>query len=467
MPLTPDDPFPKARGDIVRSKDWNDAVLEIQRLDNDKLNRGGDTLTGPLTVTDNLSVRQGLSVSDHAEFSSTALFSGDVQLEDNLFVAGNIGARTGSPTNSLSVSGNADISGNLGIGTATPTGKLEARVENEGELAFRLSSGSNVFWDVRPTNEGGRFQTAFNAGGNQRDFVFPASNVGVGTTTPFILGGEDRRTLHVSGSLTPAFFLEDTRSNVSWAIFTSAANGGLIISENFSNHHFAIAPGGNVGIGTTSPTATLHVQGNIRFTGSLIGGGKGGYVMDQFINNLGETLEQGDVVVISENQTSLFYEEDTNIPVGAVNLAQRAYDTRVCGVVCEIYTEERVEVKTDEAVTGMEPERPRRGRRAAATPARSPVRAQAFSREELGSLDRTRISPGQVGWMVTLGMFAYCKVDADIAPVAVGDLLTTSPTRGHAQKVLEPQRAVGAILGKAMQPLRRGREKIPVLVMLQ
>jgi hypothetical protein len=68
--------------------------------------------------------------------------------------------------------------------------------------------------------------------------------------------------------------------------------------------------------------------------------------------------------------------------------------------------------------------------------------------------------------MVTLGAYAYCKVDADIAPIRVGDLLTTSPTRGHAQKATEPEKAVGAIIGKALGSLKSGKGKIPVLVLL-
>jgi hypothetical protein len=62
---------------------------------------------------------------------------------------------------------------------------------------------------------------------------------------------------------------------------------------------------------------------------------------------------------------------------------------------------------------------------------------------------------------------AYCKVDADSEPIEVGDLLTTSETPGHAMRVGDPSRAVGAILGKALQPLARGRGLIRVLVTLQ
>jgi hypothetical protein len=61
----------------------------------------------------------------------------------------------------------------------------------------------------------------------------------------------------------------------------------------------------------------------------------------------------------------------------------------------------------------------------------------------------------------------YCKVDAQYAPIAVGDLLTTSPTQGHAMKVTDPLRAFGAIIGKALRPLAAGTGLVPILVALQ
>lgn len=61
----------------------------------------------------------------------------------------------------------------------------------------------------------------------------------------------------------------------------------------------------------------------------------------------------------------------------------------------------------------------------------------------------------------------YCKVDASTAPLAVGDLLTTSPTAGHAMKATDPARAFGAVIGKALRPLARGCAMVPILVALQ
>ncbi len=61
----------------------------------------------------------------------------------------------------------------------------------------------------------------------------------------------------------------------------------------------------------------------------------------------------------------------------------------------------------------------------------------------------------------------FCKVDADYAPIDVGDILTTSLTPGHAMRALDHQKAAGASVGKALRPLARGQGLIPILVALQ
>jgi hypothetical protein len=61
----------------------------------------------------------------------------------------------------------------------------------------------------------------------------------------------------------------------------------------------------------------------------------------------------------------------------------------------------------------------------------------------------------------------YCKVDASYAPIGVGDLLTTSPTRGHAMKAEDPMAGFGAVIGKALRPLGSGQGLLPILVALQ
>jgi hypothetical protein len=61
----------------------------------------------------------------------------------------------------------------------------------------------------------------------------------------------------------------------------------------------------------------------------------------------------------------------------------------------------------------------------------------------------------------------YCKVDAKYSAIEVGDLLTTSPTPGHAMKASDPSMAFGTVIGKALRCLSEGCGLIPVLVSLQ
>jgi hypothetical protein len=69
--------------------------------------------------------------------------------------------------------------------------------------------------------------------------------------------------------------------------------------------------------------------------------------------------------------------------------------------------------------------------------------------------------------LVALVGRVYCKVDADLSPIAVGDLLTTSGTQGHAMKATDPGRAFGAVIGKALRPLESGLGLLPILVGLR
>jgi hypothetical protein len=61
----------------------------------------------------------------------------------------------------------------------------------------------------------------------------------------------------------------------------------------------------------------------------------------------------------------------------------------------------------------------------------------------------------------------YCKVDAQYGDIQIGDLLTSSPTPGHAMRASDHAQAFGAVLGKALRPLRKEQGLIPILVALQ
>lgn len=185
----------------------------------------------------------------------------------------------------------------------------------------------------------------------------------------------------------------------------------------------------------------------------------------QFLNNIPDILETGDVVVIAGKQP-MWSSASGPALFPEVDVSDRSYDTRVCGVVSHVGMDQLPSVSNQESLgppakQSEKAKTKKNGEKTTGAPQRT------YTLEELAKIDHTKINPGQKGFMVTLGAFAHCKVDADIAPIKAGDLLTTSHTKGHAQKVIDPGKAVGAIVGKALGNLKKGKGKIPVLVMLQ
>jgi hypothetical protein len=61
----------------------------------------------------------------------------------------------------------------------------------------------------------------------------------------------------------------------------------------------------------------------------------------------------------------------------------------------------------------------------------------------------------------------YCNVDARSSSIQIGDLLTTSSTKGCAMKAEDPIKAFGTVIGKALDSIKHGVGMIPVLVSLQ
>ncbi len=187
----------------------------------------------------------------------------------------------------------------------------------------------------------------------------------------------------------------------------------------------ALRVDGLVAINGALTTGPLTVNGAISATG-----GKGGYVVDTFVNASGKRLHTGDVVRLKGTPVVRFYGDNNKIPVTEVTLADTANDSRVIGIV-----DREAFPSSDSPDTRQKPD------------------------------DPTFVADGGDVLVVTLGAYAHCKVDAGAAPIAVGDLLTSSATSGCAQKATDPK--LGTIIGKALEPLNEGTGYIAVFVNIQ
>jgi hypothetical protein len=155
-------------------------------------------------------------------------------------------------------------------------------------------------------------------------------------------------------------------------------------------------------------------EGNIRVTGQL--NPAGGDLAEEF--NANTNIEPGSVMVINDE--------------GNLEPCCSSYDKRVAGIVsgAEGYKPGIVlDTQEDEDEKGQ------------------------YKNEA----KKTRLALALTGKV-------YCKVDASNLPIEIGDMLTTSSTKGHAMKVNEPTKAFGSVIGKALQGFRNGVGMIPVLV---
>ncbi|NTW02285.1 MAG: hypothetical protein HGA19_13555 [Oscillochloris sp.] len=175
----------------------------------------------------------------------------------------------------------------------------------------------------------------------------------------------------------------------------------------------------------------LRIDGDLLINGAInTTGSKAGYVVDTFINASGQRLRTGDVVRLKGTPVVRFTGLNNKIPIVEITLADQANDGRIIGIV-----DQEVPPSGDVPDRRTEPD------------------------------DPTFVDDGGEVQVVTLGTYAHCKVDANSAPIEVGDLLTSSANPGYAMKASEPR--LGSIIAKALEPLKEGTGYIAVFVNIQ
>jgi hypothetical protein len=221
-------------------------------------------------------------------------------------------------------------------------------------------------------------------------------------------GGDPQMVInHVGSSGNPALWLEQDSQPKAY-VWWGRTDNRLNFGTPTTNPILTLMDHGNVGIGTPTPSAKLEVNGDVAVTGDirLLNAD----CAEDFAISGTDAIEPGTVMVIEQE--------------GALQPSQQAYDKRVAGVI-----------------SGAGDLKP-------------------------GIILGKEQSPDKRMPIALLGK-VYCRVDAHYSPIQVGDLLTTSPTPGHAMKADDPLKAFGAVIGKALRPLPEGQGLIPILIALQ
>ena len=445
-------------------------------------NRGGEGEAEPETQSKASTAAAAGTIGRIAKFTSANDLGDSVMTEQN----GRISIGTGTPSHRLAVVGGPAWTGDFWGGA------LE--LENAAAIAWRENT-SNVKFGIGRTETGlFFFRTNSPLGATMNGPIYDfkmdnAGNVGIGQiginsdlsgaklnlmTAPNSYG-----LAHSDGAVTVGSYVSSvggwlgTRSNHSLHFFT-----------NNSNPRATITTTGNVGIGTTTPGAKLHVEGSggpieaiIKSNGdraflsvestitglnrkwsveSGIFGTPGLFgIYDWQANRAGLTIDTSGLVAVRALQLTGGADFAENFDVNATPLNSK--DAR--GAARQVAPGMVVSIDST-------------------SPGKLKLSAQAYDRRVAGIISgaggvKPGMTMGQEGTLadgkhpVALSGRVYVWVDATRGAVKPGDLLTTSSTPGHAMKAAYPSKAQGAIIGKAMTGLKRGKGLVLALVTLQ
>lgn len=318
-----------------------------------------------------------------------------------------------------------ESAGNLGIGTTSPSARLTVKSSGYTGGMYVLADDDERIFRIRQMSGGGGGIYAFDGSDNatiqlngEGSSYISSGYLGINTTTPNaylhvndrIRVGEDPSYGSVYGELIHEGggngFKINANAGGSWADMHLQTDG---------NTRMFIESGGNVGIGTTSPSSKLDVRGNITIRSATTG---------NIVMELGTGLDYAEGFNVSDKNGvvagTILCIDPAN--PGKLVISKEPYDKKVAGIVA--------------------------------------------GANGLGS--GIKLGVDQFDYDVALAGRVYCNVEASKEKIEPGDLLTTSSIPGYAMKVSNVDEAQGAILGKAMESLDKGeRGQILVLVTLQ
>jgi hypothetical protein len=342
-----------------------------------------------------------------------------------------------------------NTTGNVGIGTLTPGATLEVKASSEimrltgtsssgayaqfgdnGTVRGFVGYGPTLFSGVAISDMGFRSQggIAFATGGGfLRAYIDASGNVGIGTSMPNakveIIG--DSAIARLTGNNVDGAYAQyydalngATRGFIGYGptLFSGNAisdmgfrsEGGMALATNGGYIRVYVNTSGNVGIGTTTPTKKLDVNGDINVSGNI--NAKYQDVAEWVPAT--EAMEPGTVVVLNPEKSN------------EVMPATRAYDTTVAGVV-----------STNPGLTLGE---------------------RAASKAQIATVGRVRVKASATEQPIHIG-------DLLVTSGKTGVAMRSEPMQISGRAFHQP----GTIIGKALEPLQKGEGEILVLLSLQ
>jgi len=399
------------------------------------------------------------------------------------------GAAVGGPQNSTYVAAN----GNLGVGMVErATDPLQKLHVYGGDLLVEKTGSPKIFLWSRGngTHQYSLRVTAQDDSAGQRNFVirneshgtddFMISNdgkVGIGTADP-------QFTLDVNGitRLNSSVIIRNP-NNTTGAVQLGWENnqplirlggpteGGAVNGLNIQRADdilMRITAGGNVGIGTATPHAKLEVAGNVSVGGRLGIGSHLSIAGSDFIMAHPDSGDGGRALVHDDNDTLTINRSGDF--AGGVKVGSRLTVPvlRITGGdLAEPFAIADADGIQPGMVVAIDPDTPGQMRLSIAAYDRTVAGVVSGA----GGIDTGVLmyegADGENTHPVALSGRVYVYADAANGAIEPGDLLTTADTPGHAMKVIDYERAQGAILGKAMSRLGEGTGLVLVLVTLQ
>lgn len=191
---------------------------------------------------------------------------------------------SGTNTLNLVTGGNnrlvIDSSGNVGIGDSAPSEKLNVAgnmmLEGGDQYLYLTNAGTGNSGIYVRGNTSGSYLRSHSTGiftwevtGSEKMRLNSSGNVGIGETNPTSL-------LHLSSASSPALRLQDTTNDCTLLLYAQNTNSHIGTSSNHElffdtngSQRMMITTGGNIGIGTSSPTMKVNIshadQDGLRF----------------------------------------------------------------------------------------------------------------------------------------------------------------------------------------------------------